>query len=122
MSFLSQLSQIVLDRDSDTPVNGKYVVDGFNDVHKRYLSTCLRMRSTPEVYEIYSKRMSVDAMTEKGKVSLSKYCNCLLDFCDEIGTKGDKKYANREAKARSKQKYNWVHKEEDILFNGIKAV
>ena len=76
----------------------------------------------PEVDNIYSKCMRDDAMTEKGEVSFAEECKSLLDICDEIGTKGDKKYANREAKARSKQKYNWVHKEEDILFNGIKAV
>ena len=27
----------------------------------------------------------------------------------------------REAKARLKQKYYWIHKEEDTLFNGMKA-
>ena len=47
MYFLSQSYQIVIDRDVDTPVHVKDVVDGFNDVHKRYLATCLRMRSTP---------------------------------------------------------------------------
>ena len=28
----------------------------------------------------------------------------------------------RKAKSRLKQKYYWVHKEEDILFNGMKAI
>ena len=45
-----------------------------------------------------------------------------MDLRDEIGTKGDKKHAKREAKARLKHKYYWVHKEEDILFNFMKAV
>ena len=31
-----------------TPGHGKYVVDGFNTVQKRYLATCLRMPGTPE--------------------------------------------------------------------------
>ena len=63
--FLSESYQIVLDRAVDIPGHGKYVVDGFNDVHKRYLATCLRMCSTPEVSNIDSKRMHVDAMNEK---------------------------------------------------------
>ena len=50
----------------DTPSHGKYIVEGFNAVHKQYLATCLRMRSTPEVENIDSKRMRVDAMTKKG--------------------------------------------------------
>ena len=45
-----------------------------------------------------------------------------MDIRDEIGTKGDKNHSKREAKARLKNKYYWVHKEEDIIFNGIKAV
>ena len=94
--------QIVIDRAVDTPGHGKYVVDGFNAVQKRYLATCLRMRSTPEKENIYRKRMRVDAMTEKGEVSFAKECKLLLDICDEIGTKGDKKHAKREDKARLK--------------------
>ena len=45
-----------------------------------------------------------------------------MDLCDEIGTKGDKKHAKCEAKASLKQKYYWLHKEVDIIFNGMKAV
>ena len=48
ISYLSASYQIVLDRDVDTPGHGKDVVDGFNAVQKRYLATCLRMRTTPE--------------------------------------------------------------------------
>ena len=48
--------------------------------------------------------MSVDAMTKKGELSLAKECKRFLDLCDEIGTKGDKKHAKREAKARLKHK------------------
>ena len=66
MSYLSTSYQIVLDRSVDTPGHGKDVVDGFNAVQKRYLATCLRMRSTPEKDNIDSKHMSVEAMTEKG--------------------------------------------------------
>ena len=66
--------------------------------------------------------MRVEAMAEKGEVSFSKECKRLLDLCDEIGTKGDQKHAKREAKARLKHKYYWTHKEEDTLFNGMKAV
>ena len=72
-------------------------MDGFNAVQKRYLATCLRMRSTPEKDKIDSKRMSFEAMTEKGEVSFAEECKCLMDPRDEIGTKGDKKYAKREA-------------------------
>ena len=54
MSYLSKSYQSVLDRSVDTPGHGKYVVDGFNAVHKLYLATCLRMRSTPEVDNIDS--------------------------------------------------------------------
>ena len=80
------------------------------------------MRSTPEKDKIDSKRMRVEAMTEKGEVSFSEKCKRLLDICDEIGTKGDKKHAKREAKARLKHKYYCIHKEEDTLFNGMKDV
>ena len=48
--------------------------------------------------------MRVDAMTEKGEVSFSEECKSLLDLCDEIGAKGDKKHAKREAKARLNHK------------------
>ena len=65
MSFLSKSYHIVLDRAIDTPGHGKDVVDGFNIVQKRYLATCLRMRSTPEKDKIDSKRMRVEAMTEQ---------------------------------------------------------
>ena len=46
--------------------------------------------------------MCVDAMTKKKEVSLAKECNSLMDLCDEIGTKGDKKHTKREAKSRLK--------------------
>ena len=58
------------------------VVDGFNAVQKQYLATFLRMRSTPEKDKIDSKRMRVDAMTEKGEVSFDEECKRLLDLCD----------------------------------------
>ena len=122
MSFLSKSYQIVLDRRVDTPGHGKDVVDGFNAVQKRYLVTFLRMSSTPEVDNIDSMRMHVDAMTKKGEVSFSEECKRLLDLRDKIGTKSDKKHAKIEAKARLKHKYYWVHKEEDIIFNCMKAV
>ena len=66
--------------------------------------------------------MHVEAMTEKEEVSFAEECKRLLDLRDEIGTKGDKKHAKREAKTRLKHKYYWVHKEEDKLFNGMKAI
>ena len=72
MSYLSTSYQIFLDRAIDTPGYGKDVVDGFNAVQKRYLATCLRMRSTPLNHKIDSKPMCVEAMTEKGEVSFSK--------------------------------------------------
>ena len=72
MYYLSKSNQIVLDRAVDTPGHGKYVVDGFIAFQKRYLATCLIMRSTPEKYNIDSKRMRVEAMTEKGEVIFSK--------------------------------------------------
>ena len=120
--YLSTSYQIVLDRAVDTPGHGKDVVDGFNAVHKRYLATFLRMCSTPEKYKIDSKRMRADAMTEKGELSFAEECKNLLDICDEIGIKCDKKHVKREAKALLNKKYYWVHKEEDILFNGMRAV
>ena len=43
--------------------------------------------------------MRVESMTEKGEVSFAEECKRLLDLRDEIGTKGDKKHAKREAKA-----------------------
>ena len=47
-------------------------MDGFNAAQQRYLSTCFRMRSTPEKDKIDSKRMHVEAMTEKGEVSFAE--------------------------------------------------
>ena len=49
--------------------------------------------------------MLVYAMTDQGEVSFAKECKRLLDICDEIGTKGDKEHAKREAKARLNHKY-----------------
>ena len=54
--------------------------------------------------KIDSKRMSADTMTEKLEVIFSKECKRLLDLHDEIGTKGDKKHAKREARSRLKHK------------------
>ena len=68
MSFLSKSYLIVLDRAIDTPGHGKDVVYGFNSVQKRYLATCLRICSTPEKDKIYSKRVCIDSMTNKGEV------------------------------------------------------
>ena len=110
MYFLSKSYQIVLGRFVDTPGHGKDVVYRFNVIHKIYLSTCFRMSSTPEVDKIYSKRIRVDAMTDKREVIFAEECKCLLDLCDEIVTKGDKKHAKRETKARLNHKYYWVHK------------
>ena len=66
--------------------------------------------------------MPVEAMTEKGEVIFAEECKRLLYLRDEIGTKGNKKHAKREAKSRLKHKYYWIHKEEDTIFNGMKAV
>ena len=71
MSFLSKSYQSVLGRAIDTPGNLKDVVGVFYAVHKRYLATCLRMRSTPEVDNIGSKLIRVDSMTNKGEVSFA---------------------------------------------------
>ena len=56
------------------------MLDGFNAVQKQYLATCLIMRSMPEVDNIYSKRMCVDAMTKMGEVIFAEECKHLLDF------------------------------------------
>ena len=50
-------------------VYARTVVDVFNAAQKRYLATCLRMRSTPEVDKIDIKFMCVEAMKYKGEVS-----------------------------------------------------
>ena len=65
-------------------------MDGFIASQKRYLATCLRISRTPEVDKLDSKRMRVDAMTDNGKVSFAEECK-------QIGTKGGKKNAKREA-------------------------
>ena len=122
MYFLSDSYQIVIDRAVDTTFHGKDVADLFNAVQKRYLATCFRMRSTTEVDNIDIKCMCIDSMNEKGELSFAEECKRFLGICDEIGTKGDKKHTKSKAKARLKHKYYWVHKEEYILFNGMKAV
>ena len=48
MYYLSKSYQNFLDKAVDTPGHEKDIVDGFNAVQKRYIATCLRMRSTPE--------------------------------------------------------------------------
>ena len=62
------------------------------------------MRSTPEKDKVDSKFMRVESITEKGEVSFAEECKRLLDLHDEIGTKGDKKHAKRDIKARLKHK------------------
>ena len=109
--FSIKIISIFLDGAVDTPGHGKDVVGGFNTVQKLYLATFLIVHSTPEKDKIDSKRMHVDSMTKKGEVIFFNECKHLLDLCDEIGTNGDKKYAEREAKARLKHKYYWVNKE-----------
>ena len=84
-------------RSIDTPGYGKYLVNVYNTVQKRYLATCLRMRSKPEVDKIYSRHICVDDMTEKGEVRFYEECRRLLDIHDEIGTKADKKHVKRKA-------------------------
>ena len=110
VSFLSKSYQIILDIAVDTPSHRKDVVDGFSAIQKLSSATCLRMRSTPEVENIDSKRMHVDSITKKFKVRFSEECKRLLYLRDKIITKGDKKYAKREAKARLMHKYYWAHK------------
>ena len=56
----------------------------------------------PEVDNIDSKCMRVDAMNKKGELIFAKECKSFLDLHDEIGAKGDKKHAKREAKSRLK--------------------
>ena len=97
MSYLSPSYQIVLHRAVDTPGHGKEVVDGFNAFHKRYSSTYFRMCSTPEKYKIDSKRMRVEAMTEKGEVSFAEECKRLLELCGEIGIRNTKKVIPKHA-------------------------
>ena len=55
-------------------------MDGFNAVQKQYLATCLLMRNTPEVDNIYNTCMHVDDMTEKGEVSFAVECKCYWIF------------------------------------------
>ena len=55
-------------------------------------------------------------------MSFAEECKRLLDLSDEIGTNGDKKHTKREAKAHLNHKYYWIHKEENTLFIGMKAV
>eukprot|EP00978_Attheya_sp_CCMP212_P032801 scaffold129609_cov69-Attheya_sp.AAC.2 len=110
----------VIDRAVDTPGHGKDVVDGFNAVQKRFLTTCLRKTSKPEVHDTEndSDRMQKNSMTEKGEVSFAVECSRLLINRDSVGTTGDKK---REAKARLKGTFYHVHDYENFLYNGIKA-
>jgi hypothetical protein len=123
LSVLSVKFQIVIDRAVDTPGHGKDVVDGFNAVQKRFLQTCLRKTSMPEVHDNVnaSDRMNIHSMTEQGEVSFADECMRLLLNRDTIGTTGDKKHAKREAKARLKSTFYHVHDDKDLLYNGIGA-
>ena len=76
----------------------------------------------PGKNKIGSKCKSVDVLTKKSEVIFDKECKRLLGLGDEIGTKGDNKHAKCEDKARLKHEYYWIHKEEDTIFNGMKAV
>ena len=57
-----------------------------------------------EVDKIDSKHMRADAMNKKVEVNFAEECKSLLDICDIVGTKVDKKHAKREAKALLKHK------------------
>eukprot|EP00978_Attheya_sp_CCMP212_P009286 scaffold21956_cov70-Attheya_sp.AAC.2 len=123
LSVVSVKFQIVIDRAVDTPGHGKDVVDGFNAVQKRFLTTCLRKTNMPEVHDTVNDddRMLIHSMTEKGEVSFADECMRLLLHRDRVGTTGDKKHAKREVKARIKSTFYHVHDDEDLLYNGIKA-
>ena len=88
MSYLSTSYQTVLDRAVGTQFHGKDLVDGFNAFQKLYLATCLRMRSTPLKDKVDSKRMYVEAMTEKGEVCFSlTVCMFLITLDTNFTTK-----------------------------------
>ena len=102
--YQEQFDTILIKKTSDSRQWNTYTAN------KRYLVTCLRIISTPEVDKIYSKSMHVDAITENGEVRFAKECKHSLDIRDEIDTKGDKKHAKHEAKSGLNHKYYWVHK------------
>ena len=66
--------------------------------------------------------MCDDAMTKKGEVRLPKNVSVYWIFVVKLVPRVIKKNVKRKAKACLKHKYYWVHKEEYIISNGMKAV
>ena len=62
-------------------------MDDFNTVKKRYLSTFLRMCSTPDVDKIDTKRMRVDDMTKKEEVSFPNNVSVYWTFVLKLVTR-----------------------------------
>ena len=67
----------MIDRAIDALENVKGVVDGLNAIDKEYLSKCLCLTSTPEVYND-EKRMNIYSMNEEDIFSFAEECQCFL--------------------------------------------
>ena len=71
MSVMSQCYSIIIDRGISEPGHGKEVVDGLNDVDKRYISQLMSTVQLSVSIRFYS-HIQMHTGTEKYDVSLAK--------------------------------------------------
>ena len=71
MSVMSKCYSIIIDRGINAPGHGKEVVDGLNDVDKRYIYQFIPKVQLPGSF-IFDSQIKMHTVTEKKAVSLSK--------------------------------------------------
>ena len=71
MSVMSRCYSVIIDRGISAPGNGKEVVDGLNDVYKRYI---YQLMSTVQLYGSirFDSQIQKHTGTQKDDVSLAK--------------------------------------------------
>ena len=71
MSVMSQTYSIIIDRGISAPGHGKEVVDGLNDVDKRYIYQLMSKVQFPESV-IFDSQIQIHNFTENKDLSLAK--------------------------------------------------
>ena len=71
MSVMSQTNSIIIDRGISSPGYGKEVVDGLNDVYKRYIYQLMYKVQIPGSVR-FDSQIKIHTGTENKDVSLSQ--------------------------------------------------
>ena len=71
MSVMSQCYSVLIDRGVSAPGNGKEVVDGLNDVDKRYIYQFMSTFQLPGS-KIFDSHMQMHTGTQIGDLSLAR--------------------------------------------------